>query len=1689
MRPNLARFGSALVSLLFLVMPICGDEKALVDQYNRVVGLFNQGKYAECRAAAEKFIAAAEKLKTGDAAYERAQQLLEAVRELPAKSYHNAYVTGHNKAQEASRKGDLAEAARQWEVAVENARELHKLKPEAGTTDTRLAEARAALERTKSLHALAEGKTPDAKALEKLELPKPKELSPFVPSFSLLQWDQPRLFSLADLPEQGVLVVHVGTIETASERLVVNVIRGLQKQHGERVRTLTYLLEVPKDRKKLGAFLNEHSSVSAVVVDDGGEFRQHVLPQSLSYPAYVIVTPDRRALLVSDSSAEAMAVALSRTVAEELSRDAADRPRGPSPYYPKAVPVDAVRIGGTTGLNPGKRPALVLFCDAGDRGAFVKALSDLAAKMSAKVDIVAFVHAPSAEAATKFAHGKGFATWWAKGAAPPVYGARDHDRLAVISARGNIVKVLPLFSNLDIGPALERYAELLTTPGALPKEVDALPRSNLAHRVAGGTVHVSSSKEEGTAESLIDGRMDAVTWRPADSDQRPIVRVSFLKDQHARFGRVILDNPAGVKDIEIFIPTGGERPVPLGRFRLEQRPGPQAFLLPLTNARSVVVELRSTYEGKSFGLGEVAVEEALDANPELPARLATVLGAGFSDEFAAGRLTFWEQTDFLAFGDPPAWVLRGGKLTQPQSPRGGDHRATALLHAATITGDFRLRATLGGSARAAGVIFGFRDWDNFDRVLVLEGQSQANGASEINSVRLERWREGRPRVLSVHGESAPRGQELRLEILGQGTRLAVTLQGQVIMNLDTGDSPLPGRAGLFTSDSHGMTFDQVRLDPIKPLVAVTELNPLSTAGGASIVWLSGQKRGSDDKGWAYHLLRNPVLSSGGTWEVVPINSKPPEIVLAFRDAAEVMLQEVGFTLPQLAGEAQRNATRRVEVLVSREGALDPSRFQSVGTFDLASRAGVQTFHLARPVPSRYIMLRLLSNQGGSAYTLAGVTARLGPAPADLSRGTIYREQVEKEFSTAADAVEKEPNDSTSQATPVPAKQTVEANIQPAEVDFYRIPDPPTGKGRATLRLQLAALPWMRLNAEVLNDTGTAIAPPLSAVSAGQVVQQTRPATPVPRFVKVQMPGSAISFVMDNSGSMGGREDDVRTAVQHFLDGVATTEEVEVLRFATDVVPLVPFTRDRSRLAAVPAKVQMSGNTALYPALIRAMTGLAGRTGSRAIVLLSDGMNTVAGPDFAEVCRRLRDQPVPVYVIGVGWDLFEYDAASGNTCHDLLRNLALVTGGRFFFAPSSDQLDALYHEIATELRGATRYRLRAEWEVFDRTPELVASSAPPSPGPHPASLPPAMAEIAEINPPTVVGPLSSGLPPLPAELADASSPPFVVAPGRLPNFITPELAELKVVTPPVHTSGAMPEFARLELRYEPRGGGTATDPGLPPAVRPSFLLILDSSGSMAQEVGGEKKFLAARRVMHDLVRSLPDDAIVGLRLFGISLFWKRGQEPQPDAGDRRYDTDSDLVVRVGPLDAARRQDIRKWIDWATPTGGTPLCFSLTQGLKDFPAERVGPRTVVLISDGMESQGGKLEDVARAYGGGEVGLVIHVVGFDVGKAEEQNQLKALARIGRGNYYNAADARQLAEALRQALRGARFAVHDEAGKKVVARGDINGDALDLPAGSYRLSIPGTTVSPLNVRLGGGAQLRIGLDDQGKMSPRRRE
>ena len=213
------------------------------------------------------------------------------------------------------------------------------------------------------------------------------------------------------------------------------------------------------------------------------------------------------------------------------------------------------------------------------------------------------------------------------------------------------------------------------------------------------------------------------------------------------------------------------------------------------------------------------------------------------------------------------------------------------------------------------------------------------------------------------------------------------------------------------------------------------------------------------------------------------------------------------------------------------------------------------------------------------------------------------------------------------------------------------------------------------------------------------------------------------------------------------------------------------------------------------------------------------------------------------------------------------------------------------------------------------------------------------------------------------------------------------------------------------------------------------LVLDSSGSMSEPAaGGQTKIAAAKRALSDIVDGLPDQAQVGLRVYGAEVFSRN---------DPGACTDSQQVVAPG---TDNRDELRAAIAGYRPYGETPIGYALSEAAKDLGGE--GHRTIVLVSDGEATCPPSPCVVARRLAEDGIELRIDVVGLDV-SGQARRQLACIADAGRGEYYDADSADDLVRALdRTSARALR--PFQLAGAPIDG-GDTEQEAAQITAGKY--------------------------------------
>ncbi len=172
---------------------------------------------------------------------------------------------------------------------------------------------------------------------------------------------------------------------------------------------------------------------------------------------------------------------------------------------------------------------------------------------------------------------------------------------------------------------------------------------------------------------------------------------------------------------------------------------------------------------------------------------------------------------------------------------------------------------------------------------------------------------------------------------------------------------------------------------------------------------------------------------------------------------------------------------------------------------------------------------------------------------------------------------------------------------------------------------------------------------------------------------------SIALIFDRSGSMEGKPiADAKVAGKTFVDKMRTQcDEAIVMSFATFSRVDVAMTKNKATLKAGIDGIGALGQTAIWDATIDGITELMREASHpcKAIVLLSDGEDNKSSQKLSDVITSAVSNGIRVFTIGL--NVTPQHGA-------LLDSLARMTGGKYYPTPTSEQLTAIYTEIANVL---------------------------------------------------------------------------------------------------------------------------------------------------------------------------------------------------------------------------------------------------------------------------------------------------------------------------------------------------------------------------------------------------------------------
>ena len=176
----------------------------------------------------------------------------------------------------------------------------------------------------------------------------------------------------------------------------------------------------------------------------------------------------------------------------------------------------------------------------------------------------------------------------------------------------------------------------------------------------------------------------------------------------------------------------------------------------------------------------------------------------------------------------------------------------------------------------------------------------------------------------------------------------------------------------------------------------------------------------------------------------------------------------------------------------------------------------------------------------------------------------------------------------------------------------------------------------------------------------------------------------VGILVDNSGSMGPKRNDVIAAALAFAHSSNPKDQMFVVNFNDRVSfglpPDIAFTDRQDQLQRALSAIRAIGQTSLYDGIAAALEHFKLSNGDKKVlVLISDGGDNASKHSLAQTIAMARQSAATIYTIGI----FDEQDADNNPA--VLRRFAKETGGEAFFPESSKDIPSICEGIAHDIR--------------------------------------------------------------------------------------------------------------------------------------------------------------------------------------------------------------------------------------------------------------------------------------------------------------------------------------------------------------------------------------------------------------------
>jgi VWFA-related protein len=189
-----------------------------------------------------------------------------------------------------------------------------------------------------------------------------------------------------------------------------------------------------------------------------------------------------------------------------------------------------------------------------------------------------------------------------------------------------------------------------------------------------------------------------------------------------------------------------------------------------------------------------------------------------------------------------------------------------------------------------------------------------------------------------------------------------------------------------------------------------------------------------------------------------------------------------------------------------------------------------------------------------------------------------------------------------------------------------------------------------------------------------------------KFQREDLPVS-LGLVIDNSGSMRNKLDQVKAAAVALVEASNKDDEVFVVNFNDaaylDLPPGKDFTNSIPELQRALAKIDTRGGTAMRDAIQMSIDHLKkAHRDKKVIVVVTDGNDNSSIIALDTLMRNAHQSEVLIYGVGL---LNEEEHREAARAKKALEQLAEATGGSTFFPKETAEVGHIAHQVAEDIR--------------------------------------------------------------------------------------------------------------------------------------------------------------------------------------------------------------------------------------------------------------------------------------------------------------------------------------------------------------------------------------------------------------------